>query len=606
MTDNQTIEKTEHDYPDFLDLSNLPGMDDLLGESDDKFLGEGSIVSGKIVDKRDSGLIIDIGYKAEGFIPKDEFLDWKSANIGDEVQAILETMEDDTHCMPILSVQKAVMQQAWDGFIQKHSEGEIIKGLVKNRVKGGFIIDVGLDAFLPGSQVDVVPVKNMDDLIGKEFDLKILKINTERRNIVVSRREILEEEKSRQRSIIMLEIFPGQVRKGVVKNITDFGAFIDMNGIDGLLHITDMSWGRISHPSEMLELYQEIEAVILDVDREKERVSLGLKQKKTDPWDSVEERYPVNTKIKGRVVNVMPYGGFIQLEEGVEGLIHISEMSWTKRITRASEVLEVGQEIEAVILEIQRDTKKISLGLRQTMENPWDLAAKKYPAQSRIKGKVRNITSYGAFIEIEEDIDGMVHVSDLSWTRKINNPAEVLTKGDEVEAAVLDIDPGQKRISLGIKQLEEDPWGKINEIFRVGDTVKGRVRKLANFGAFIQLNHDIDGLIHISQISSDRIDKINDVFKIGDEVETQIIKIDVNERRIGLSQKSIDNSVADHSEKKSDSSKVKSSNENLEPGAQMVDIGDIFDNAIEASEHQHQENPDSESDDKIETNKDSV
>ncbi len=606
MTDNQTIEKTEHDYPDFLDLSNLPGMDDLLGESDDKFLGEGSIVSGKIVDKRDSGLIIDIGYKAEGFIPKDEFLDWKSANIGDEVQAILETMEDDTHCMPILSVQKAVMQQAWDRFIQKHSEGEIIKGLVKNRVKGGFIIDVGLDAFLPGSQVDVVPVKNMDDLIGKEFDLKILKINTERRNIVVSRREILEEEKSRQRSIIMLEIFPGQVRKGVVKNITDFGAFIDMNGIDGLLHITDMSWGRISHPSEMLELYQEIEAVILDVDREKERVSLGLKQKKTDPWDSVEERYPVNTKIKGRVVNVMPYGGFIQLEEGVEGLIHISEMSWTKRITRASEVLEVGQEIEAVILEIQRDTKKISLGLRQTMENPWDLAAKKYPAQSRIKGKVRNITSYGAFIEIEEDIDGMVHVSDLSWTRKINNPAEVLTKGDEVEAAVLDIDPGQKRISLGIKQLEEDPWGKINEIFRVGDTVKGRVRKLANFGAFIQLNHDIDGLIHISQISSDRIDKINDVFKIGDEVETQIIKIDVNERRIGLSQKSIDNSVADHSEKKSDSSKVKSSNENLEPGAQMVDIGDIFDNAIEASEHQHQENPDSESDDKIETNKDSV
>ncbi len=598
MTENQTIEKTENNYPNFLDLSNLPSMDDLLGESDDKFLGEGSIVSGKIVDKRDSGLIIDIGYKAEGFIPKDEFLDWKSANIGDEIQAILETMEDDTHCMPILSVQKAVMQQAWDGFIQKHKEGEIIKGLVKNRVKGGFIIDVGLDAFLPGSQVDIVPVKNMDDLIGKEYDLKILKINTERRNIVVSRREILEEEKSRQRAVIMLEILPGQIRKGVVKNITDFGAFIDMNGIDGLLHITDMSWGRISHPSEMLELYQEVEAVILDVDREKERVSLGLKQKKTDPWDSVEERYPVKTKIKGKVVNVMPYGGFIQLEEGVEGLIHISEMSWTKRITRASEVLEVGQEIEAVILEIQRETKKISLGLRQTMENPWDLAAKKYPTGTQIKGKVRNITSYGAFIEIEEDIDGMVHVSDMSWTRKINNPAEVLTKGDDVEAIVLDIDPQQKRISLGVKQLEEDPWEKIDEIFRVGDSVKGTVRKLANFGAFIQLNHDIDGLIHISQISNDRIDKINDVFKIGDEVETQIIKIDASERRIGLSQKSIDEPVPVKSEKKGDSPKIKTGNDNMKPGAQMVDVGNIFDNAIEASEQQQQEKPESESNEK--------
>ncbi len=598
MTENQTIEKTENNFPNFVDLSNLSSKDDLLGESNEKFLGEGSIVSGKIVDKRDSGLIIDIGYKVEGFIPKDEFLDWKSANIGDEVQAILETMEDDTHCMPVLSVQKAVMQQAWDGFIQKHKEGEIIKGLVKNRVKGGFIIDVGLDAFLPGSQVDVVPVKNMDDLIGKEYDLKILKINTGRRNIVVSRREILEEEKSRQRAVIMLEISPGQIRKGVVKNITDFGAFIDMNGIDGLLHITDMSWGRISHPSEMLELYQEIEAVILDVDREKERVSLGLKQKKTDPWDSVEERYPVNTKIKGKVVNVMPYGGFIQLEEGVEGLIHISEMSWTKRITRASVVLEVGQEIEAVILEIQRDTKKISLGLRQTMENPWDLAAKKYPTGTLIKGKVRNITSYGAFIEIEEDIDGMVHVSDMSWTRKINNPAEVLTKGDNVEAIVLDIDPRQKRISLGLKQLEKDPWGKIDEIFRVGETVKGTVRKLANFGAFIQLNHDIDGLIHISQISNDRIDKINDVFKIGDNVETQIIKIDASERRIGLSQKSMDNSAPAQPEKKGESAKVKTGNDNMKPGTQMVDVGDIFDNAIEASEQQ-QEKPESESDEKV-------
>ena len=456
------------EHPSIIDLTNMPSMDDLMNDDDNKSYAEGTVVNGVIVEKRDSGAIVDIGYKAEGFVPKEEFSDWKSINPGDEIKAILDSIEDELHHMPLLSVQKAVMQEAWNNFIVSHEEGAVVKGTVKHRVKGGFIIDIGIDAFLPGSQVDLVPVRNLDELVGQEHDFKILKINMDRKNIVVSRRELLEESKARQRAAMMSEILPGQVRKGIVKNITDFGAFIDLTGVDGLLHITDMSWGRISHPSEMLALNQEVEAVILDVDREKERISLGLKQKTPDPWDSVEERYPASSKVKGKVVNVMPYGAFVELEVGVEGLIHISEMSWTKRITRASDVLQVGEEVEAVVLDIQRDSQKISLGLRQAMENPWEAAKDKYPVGTKIKGKVRNLTTYGAFIEIEEDIDGMVHVSDMSWTRKINNPSELFKKSDEVEAIVLGIDTDQHRISLGIKQLTEDPWGKIDEAFVVG------------------------------------------------------------------------------------------------------------------------------------------
>ncbi len=580
MTENNTImDTTELEFPSFLDFSNMPSMDELIGNDTTVSFGEGSIVTGVIVEIRDSGLIVDIGYKAEGFIPKDEFLEWRNAAPGDEVRAILETLEDEKSSMPVLSVQKAIVKESWDAFLKTHEEGAVVKGTVKHRVKGGFMIDIGIDAFLPGSQVDVAPVRNLDELVGQECDFKILKINMERCNIVVSRRELLEEAKSRQRAAMMAEILPGQIRKGVVKNITDFGAFIDLIGIDGLLHITDMSWGRVSHPSELLEINQEVEAIILDVDREKDRVSLGLKQKTQDPWESVEERYPKESRIKGRVVNVMPYGAFVEIEQGVEGLIHISEMSWTKRVTRASDILSVGDEVEAVVLDMDRGSKKISLGLRQTMENPWGAAARECPPGTKVKGKVRNLTSYGAFIEIRENIDGMVHVSDMSWTRKINNPSELLKRGDDIEAIVLDIDPAQQRISLGIKQLEQDPWENIDDIFAAGNLVSGTVRKLTNFGAFVKLSHDIDGLIHISQISDERVEKVKDYLKVGDEVEAQIIKIDKGERRIGLSLKETKDSSEPQKQPRQPVAE-----ERLKPGEQMVDVGNIFDNAIEASE----------------------
>ena len=573
----ETLTK-DFDYPEMVELSNMPSMDDLINDDAGSTFTEGSVVKGTVLEKRDSGAIVDIGYKAEAFIPKDEFIDWKLVNPGDAISAILESIEDEMYNMPLLSVQKAVMQQAWDSFVADHEEGMVIKGTVRHRVKGGFIVNIGIDAFLPGSQVDVVPIRDLDELVGQEYDFKILKINTDRKNIVISRRELIEESKARQRAAMMVDILPGQIRKGVVKNITDFGAFIDLTGIDGLLHITDMSWGRVSHPSEILTINQEIEAVILDVDREKERISLGLKQKVADPWETVEERYPVDSRVKGKVVNVMPYGAFIELEVGVEGLVHISEMSWTKRVTHANEFLNVGDEVEVAVLEIQRKSKKISLGLRQTMENPWKLAANKYPTGNKVTGKVRNLTSYGAFIEIEEDIDGMVHVSDMSWTRKINNPSEILNKGDEVEAIVLGIDPEQQRISLGIKQLEEDPWENIDDVFVLGKAVTGSVRKITNFGAFIKLDHDIDGLIHISQISDERVEKVKDYFKIGETITPYVIKIDKQERRIGLSLK--EPKVVEESK---EVSKTNEAND-LKPGEQMVDVGDIFDNAIEASE----------------------
>ncbi|MFM1551208.1 MAG: 30S ribosomal protein S1, partial [Lentisphaeria bacterium] len=549
-------------------------MDELLEQDNSAQYGRGTIVTGKVVEKRDGGVIVDIGFKAEGYVPKDEFADWEGLGLGDEIRALLEEIEDDEN-MPILSVEKAILQEAWNKFTEAFDEGSVVKGMIKFRVKGGLMVDVGVDAFLPGSQVDLGPVKNLDDFVAREFDFKILKINRERRNIVISRRELLEEEKARKRAVLMAEIFPGQLRKGMVKNITDFGAFIDLHGVDGLLHITDMSWGRVSHPSEMVTVGDEVELLILDVDRERERVSLGLKQKSADPWDSVEEQYPAGSKIKGRVVNVMPYGAFVEIQQGVEGLIHVSEMSWTKRVTRASDVINIGDEVEAVVLDIQRDSKKISLGLRQTMENPWEVVARNYPPGAKVVGKVRNMTSYGAFIEIQEDIDGMVHVSDMSWTRKINKPQEVLKKGDEVEAVVLDIDPSQQRISLGIKQLQEDPWSQIDTLYKIGDMVKGTVMKLTSFGAFVELEQGIDGLIHISQLSDERVEKVKDILKVGDEREARVIKIDQAERRIGLSLK-----VGQDFDAEAIDLKI----EDLRPGEHMVDVGDIFNSALEQTD----------------------
>ena len=563
-----------------LDLTNLPSMDELLGETVQDDFKEGTIIEGTIIDKRDAGALVDIGYKAEGFLPNEEFSNWEDVKVGDKIDVFLEEIENEKS-MPGISARKAVFQKAWAKITTEYQEGSVVKGVMKSRVRGGMLVDVmGIEAFLPGSQIDVVPVKNMDDFLDKEFEFKILKINNERRNIVVSRRELLEADMAEKRAAIMKDIELNQVRKGTVKNITDFGAFIDLGGMDGLLHITDMSWGRISHPSEMLEVGQEIEVVILGIDTEKERISLGLKQKTENPWENVEEKYPVGSKVKGRIVNIMPYGAFMEIENGVEGLIHVSEMSWTKRITKAGDILSVGEEVEAVVLDIKKDQKKISLGLRQIEGNPWEALAEKYPVGTKIKGKVRNMTSYGAFVEIENDIDGMIHISDMSWTRKINNPNEVLKPGDEVEAVILDIDPAQQRISLGMKQAEEDPWEKIEELYKLGDVVKGKIAKITAFGAFVELSNKIDGLIHISQISKERVEKVKDVLNVGDEVEARVIKIDKGERRIGLSIKATEEEYSE-AELKAVGDEV-----SIALDGAMVGMGDAFDDALSMIEDQ--------------------
>ena len=436
------------------------------------------------------------------------------------------------------------------------------------------MVDVeGFPAFLPGSQLDVGPVRNLDDYIGQEYDVKIIKINIERHNIVVSRRELLVESLKDQRSKLMAEMQIDELRKGIVKNITDFGAFIDLGGVDGLLHITDISWGRISHPSEVLHVGDELEVVIIGIDKDKERVSLGLKQKTRNPWEDVIAKYPKASTVRGKVVNIMPYGAFIELETGVEGLIHVSEMSWTKRVNKPGDVLAIGDEVEAVVLDIDRDSRKISLGLRQKERNPWEALAEKYPKGSRITGKVRNMTNYGAFVEIENDIDGMVHVSDMSWTRKINNPNEVLKPGQEVEVVILEINPEQQRISLGLKQIEEDPWADIANLYKVGDVVTGKVSKITAFGAFVELSNKIDGLIHISQLSRDRVEKVKDVLKIGDEVEARVIKVDTDERRIGLSIKAVTENFTDEDLKAAEEEYTAA----LKPGEDMVNMGEAMD-----------------------------
>ena len=563
----------------YVDLStDNVSMDALLANEQKNEFVENSIVPGKIVEKRNDGALVDIGYKAEGFIPAAEFRNWADVKVGDQVDVYLEEIENE-NSMPGISLQKANFIKSWNKITSEYGEGSVITGLMKHRVKGGIIIDLnGVEAFLPGSQIDIGPVKNMDDFIGKEYEFKILKINQERRNIVVSRRDLLEASRKDRRSQLLKDMEVNQIRKGVVKNITDFGAFIDLGGIDGLLHITDMSWGRISHPSEMLEIGQEIEVMILDIDYDKERVSLGLKQKTKNPWDEVETKYPVGSTVKGRIVNIMPYGAFVEIEQGVEGLIHVSEMSWTKRVTKAGDIVSVGEEVEAVVLDIDKEGKKISLGLRQKTRNPWEVLAEKYPAGSRIKGKVRNMTSYGAFVEIENDIDGMIHVSDMSWTRKINNPNEMLKVGDEVEAVILDIDPQQQRISLGLKQIEEDPWANINDLYKIGDVVSGKVTKITAFGAFIELSHKIDGLVHISQISKDRVEKVKDKLSLGQEIEARVIKIDRDERRIGLSIKALDEGFSEE-DLKAASEEVSAA---LKPGEALGDMGQVIGDSLDS------------------------
>jgi len=550
-------------------------MEDAMKQSTMRFAA-GEIVKGKIIELRPKEVLVDIGYKSEGVISGMEFEDIKALKVGDEIDVLIEKLEDKDG-MVVLSYEKAEFKKNWDKILTICNEGGRISGKVKSLVKGGLVVNVGVEAFLPASQIDVVTPKNLAQFVGNTYEFKVVKINQERQNIVLSRRELIEQERSERRSHLLAEMVPGDIRKGTVKNITDFGAFIDLNGIDGLLHITDMSWGRIGHPSELLKVGQEIDVVVLDVNKEKERVSLGLKQKMSNPWDNIETKFPVGARVKGKIVNLVPYGAFVQLEPGVEGLVHVTELSWTKRVAKPGDMLKQGQEIEAIVLGINREEQKISLGIRQLESNPWDNAEQKYPASTRVKGKVRNLTSYGAFVELEEGIDGMIHVSDISWTRKINHPSEVLKKGDEVEAIVLEVDRPNQRIALGMKQLAQDPWENIDQFYKVGDLVTGNVTKLASFGAFVGLKHEIDGLVHISQISEERVDKIKNVLKVGQEVTARVVKIDKGERRIGLSIKAA--SYTD--EQLKEEQKLLDA---LKPGEDLVALQHAFDAADEAKQ----------------------
>ncbi|HEY1719293.1 MAG TPA: 30S ribosomal protein S1 [Verrucomicrobiae bacterium] len=548
-------------------------MEEAMKQSATRF-AQGEIVKGTVIELRPKEVLVDIGYKSEGIIPLNEFLDAASLKVGDEVDVLIEKLENKDGTV-VLSHQKAEFKKNWDNILSICNEGGIIKGKVTSIVKGGLVVNVGVEAFLPASQIDVTTPKNLASFVGNTYEFKVVKINQERQNIVLSRRELIEAERTTKRSKILGEMTPGDIRKGTVKNITDFGAFIELNGIDGLLHITDMSWGRIGHPSEILKVGQEIDVVVLDVNKEKERVSLGLKQKLANPWDSIETKFPVGAKVKGKVVSLVPYGAFVQLEPGVEGLIHVTELSWTKRIAKPSDVLKQDQEIEAVVLGINREEQKISLGIRQLESNPWDGAAAKYTVGTKVKGQVRNLTSYGAFVELEEGIDGMIHVSDMSWTRKINHPSEVMKKGDTVEATVLEVDRPNQRIALGMKQLGNDPWANIEKLYKVGDLVQGKVTKLASFGAFVGLQHEIDGLVHISQISEERVDKIKNVLKVDQDVSARVVKIDKGERRIGLSIKAA--SYSD--EQLKEEQKILDS---LKPGEDLVALQHAFDAADEA------------------------
>ena len=495
----------------------------------------GQIVKGTVFEIRQKEVMIDIGYKSEGSVPVNEFDDYnEELKLGEEVDVLILQLED-RDGMVVLSHEQAIFKKNWDNIKTICEEGGHIKGRVKEAVKGGLVVNIGVEAFLPSSQIDINTPQDLEPYVGQTYDFKVMKLNLERQNIVLSRRELIEDERSAKRSELLNDMVPGDIRKGTVKNLTDFGAFVDLNGLDGLLHITDMSWGRITHPSQMLSVGQELEVVVLDINKESERVSLGLKQKQSNPWEKIEEKYPIGGKVSGRIVNLMPYGAFIELEPGVEGLVHVSELSWTKRINKPSEVLKAGEDIEAVVLGINQDEQKISLGIRQLETNPWDLAEEKYKVGSKVSGLIRNLTSYGAFLGLEEGLDAMIHVSDISWTRKINHPSEVLKKSQEVEAQVLEVDRENQRISVGIKQLSEDPWDKIDELYKIGDLVDGKVSKLASFGAFIGLKHDIDGLVHISQVSEDRVEKIKEVLKVGENVTARVIKIDRADRRIGLS-----------------------------------------------------------------------
>jgi len=497
----------------------------------------GSILEGLIINRRGDTLIVDVGYKSEGMITIEEFDHPEEAKPGAKIEVLLEAVEDDAG-MIVLSKRKADRIRGWEKVISQNAEGDTVTGTVTHKIKGGLLVDIGVPVFLPASQVSIRRSRDIADYIGQEVECTIIKIDKEHRNIVVSRRRLLEERREEQKRKLLSDLQIGELRKGVVKSITDFGAFVDLGGIDGLLHITDMSWGRISHPSEMVAIDDVIEVKVLNFDLEKEKISLGLKQKSESPWERVGEKYPVNSVVQGQVVNIMNYGAFVKLEEGVEGLVHISEMSWTRRLNHPSEMVAIGDQVEVAVLGINKDKQEISLGMKQVEANPWTVMEQKYPPGTIIKGKVRNMTNYGAFIEIEEGIDGLLHISDMSWTRKIKHPSELIKKSEVIETVVLSVDQDKKRVALGLKQLHPDPWEhEIPLRYRVGDVVSGRATKFTNFGVFIELEEGLEGLLHISELADRKLESPEEIVKSGELLELRVIRVDTKDRKIGLSLK---------------------------------------------------------------------
>ena len=493
-----------------------------------------TILKGRIVSVVNDEVVVDVGYKSEGILPISEFEDPSSIDPGDFVEVLLESVEDDSGSV-VLSKRRADRLRGWERIVTTHKEGDVVKGRVTRKIKGGLLMDIGVPVFLPASQVSIRRAADISEFIGQEIEAKIIKIDESRMNIVVSRRKLIEEERDRQKRTLLSEIAEGQVRRGAVKNLADFGAFVDLGGIDGLLHITDMSWGRVGHPSEVVKVDQEIDVVVLKVDKERERIALGLKQLQPSPWKNVEDRYPVGTRINGEVTNIMNYGAFVKIEDGLEGLVHISEMSWTKRINHPSEMVAVGDKVQVIVLDINKDKKEISLGMKQTETNPWTLVEKKYPEGTIIEGEVRNLTNYGAFVELEEGVDGLLHVSDMSWTRKVGHPSEVVEKGQRVRAIVLQVDQEKKRVALGLRQLTPDPWqDDIPRRFSIGTVVKGKVTKITNFGVFVELSPDLEGLLHVSELTDEKIESPEEIVKPGQEVEVKVLRVDPTERKIGL------------------------------------------------------------------------
>ncbi len=522
------------------ELGDLTDDLSVLGKGfggEDDVCKPGTIIRGRIIGWAGDDVVVDVGLKSEGTIPKSEWDDVSDIDLGDELDVWLDSIESDSGQI-VLSKRKADRALNWKRIVETKKEGDIVTGKVMRKIKGGLLVDIGVPVFLPASQVDIRRPGDIGEYIGREIEAKVLKIDTERRNIVISRRELIEENRSAAKEKLMTDIEVGQIRTGKVKNIANFGAFVDLGGIDGLLHITDMSWDRVGHPSEVVRIDELIEIKILNIDRDKEKIALGLKQLSANPWSEVEERYPVNNRVKGEVVNITNYGAFIKLEAGVEGLVHISEMSWTRRINHPSEILSVGQEIEAIVLDVNRDKQEISLGVKQIEANPWEKVAEKYPPNTRIKGRVRNLTNYGVFIEIEEGIDGLLHISDMSWTKKIGHPSEILKKNDEVECVVLKVEQDKQRIALGLRQLHEDPW--INAVpanYIPGQIVEGTVTKITNFGVFIELEPELEGLLHVSELADHKVEDPHDEVQIGERIQVKILRVDPVERKIGLSKK---------------------------------------------------------------------